>query len=84
MLMGKSFELIFLFKDGQFNPLSSLKNETDLQKNLQNLAKKHPVLVSAANLNGTQNLIAIFQLWVDDTGKGETIKSFKIRALPLE
>lgn len=84
MGLREGLELFFIFNDGQFNPLSSLKNESDLQKRLQNLAKKHPVLASSANLNGTQNLIAIWQLWVDETGKGDTIKSFKIRALPLK
>tara|TARA_B110000090_G_C13226109_1_gene386750 strand:+ start:42 stop:743 length:702 start_codon:yes stop_codon:yes gene_type:complete len=84
MGLREGLELFFIFKDGQFNPLMSLKDESGLQKRLQNLAKKHPVLVSSVNLNGTQNLIAIWQLWVDETGKGDTIKSFKIRALPLK
>ena len=84
MGLREGLELFFIFNDGQFNPLSSLKDESDLQKRLQNLAKKHPVLASSANLNGTQNLIAIWQLWVDETGKGDTIKSFEIRALPLK
>jgi len=84
MGLRDGLELYFIFEGGQFRPLSSLSTESELQEKLKNLAQKHPVLVGKANLNGVPNLIAIFQLWVDESGKGETIKSFKIRALPLE
>ena len=77
-------ELYYLFEDGQFKPLSSRSTESLLQEELKELEKNHPILAGAANLNGIPDLIAIFQFWVDESGKGDTIKFIKIRALPLK
>ena len=84
MGLRDGLELFFIFEDGQFKPLGTLSDENELQEDLKNLGQKHPVLVGNAKLNGVQHLVAIWQLWVNESGKGDTIKSFKIRTLPLK
>lgn len=81
--LREGLELYFIFKDGKYLPLRSTSGLGELQTKLKSISEGHPILVGHANLNGVNNLVAIWQLWVNESGKGDTIKSIKVRTLPL-